>query len=39
MGVYAIGKKIKEEDMYEQVPLLLNEYKPDILIITGHSVL
>ena len=37
MGVYAIGKKIKEEDMYEQVRLLLNEYKPDILILTGHD--
>ena len=37
MGVFAIGKKVKEEDMYEQVPLLLNEYKPDILIITGHD--
>ena len=36
-GVYAIGKKIKEEDMYEQVGLLLKEYKPDILIITGHD--
>ncbi len=36
-GVYAIGKKIKEEDMYEQVVLLLKEYKPDILIITGHD--
>ena len=36
-GVYAIGKKIKEEDMYEQVELLLKEYKPDILIITGHD--
>ena len=37
MGVFAICKKIKEEDMYEQVNLLLNEYKPDILIITGHD--
>ncbi len=36
-GVFAIGKKIKEEDMYEQVGLLLKEYKPDILIITGHD--
>ena len=39
IGVYAIGKKIKEEDMYEQVGLLLKEYKPDILIITGHDAL
>ncbi len=36
-GVYAIGKKIKEEDMYEQVEKLLNDYRPDILIITGHD--
>lgn len=36
-GVYAIGKKIKEENMYEQIPLLLKEYKPDIIIITGHD--
>ncbi len=36
-GVHAIGKKIKEEDMFEQVGLLLNEYRPDILIITGHD--
>lgn len=37
MGVYAIGKKIKEEDISEQIILLLNEYKPDIVIITGHD--
>ena len=36
-GVYAIGKKIKEEDMYEQIGMLLKEYKPDIVIITGHD--
>ncbi len=36
-GVHAIGKKIKEEDMYEQVGNLLNEYRPDVLIITGHD--
>ncbi len=36
-GILAIGKKIKEEDMYEQVGMLLKEYKPDILIITGHD--
>ena len=36
-GVYAIGKKIKEEDVYEQIGLLLKEYKPDIVIITGHD--
>lgn len=36
-NVFAIGKKVNEENMYEQVPLLLKEYKPDILIITGHD--
>jgi len=36
-GVYAIGKKIKEEDIYEQIRTLLKEYKPDIVIITGHD--
>lgn len=36
-SVYAIGKKISEDNMYEQVPILLHEYKPDILIITGHD--
>lgn len=36
-GVYAIGKKIKEEDIYEQIGILLKEYKPDIVIITGHD--
>ena len=37
IGVYAIGKRVKEEDMYEQIGALLNEYKPDIVIITGHD--
>jgi len=36
-GVYAIGKKIKEEDIADQIGLLLKEYKPDIVIITGHD--
>ena len=36
-NVYAVGKKINENNMFEQVPLLLKEYKPDILIITGHD--
>lgn len=36
-GIYAIGKKVKEEDIYEQIAKLLNEYKPDIVIITGHD--
>lgn len=36
-NVYAIGKKIKEENMSNQLPLLLKEFRPDILIITGHD--
>ncbi len=36
-GVYAVGKKIKEENIYEQLDKLLNEFKPDILIVTGHD--
>jgi len=35
--VYAIGKKIKEENMPNQVIALLNEFRPDILVITGHD--
>ena len=36
-NIYAIGKKIKEENMSVQLPTLLKEYKPDILVITGHD--
>lgn len=36
-GIYAIGKKISEDRIYENVLALLNEYKPDIIIITGHD--
>ncbi len=36
-GVYAIGKRVEETDMEKQVPILLKEYKPDIIIITGHD--
>lgn len=36
-GVYAIGKRIKEEDIHNQIIILLKEYKPDIVIITGHD--
>ncbi len=35
--IYAIGKKVKEENIYEQITDLLDEYKPDIVIITGHD--
>lgn len=36
-GIYAIGKKIVEEHIYEGILPLLKEYKPDIIIITGHD--
>lgn len=36
-GIYAVGKKVKEEDIANQITDLLNEYKPDIVIITGHD--
>lgn len=36
-GVMAIGKKISEEHVYEQLGDILKEYKPDIVIITGHD--
>ncbi len=35
--VYAIGKKINEENIHEQIRDLLKEFKPDIVIITGHD--
>ena len=36
-GVLAVGKKISEKSIYEQIGLLLTEYRPDIVIITGHD--
>ena len=36
-NVFAIGKKVKEDSMSDQIPSLLKEYKPDILVITGHD--
>lgn len=36
-GVYAIGKKIKEENIADQVKGLLVEFRPDIIVITGHD--
>lgn len=35
--VLAIGKQIKEADMPNSILKLLNETKPDILVITGHD--
>ena len=37
MGVYAVGKKIPEEEISNQIINLLEEFKPDIVIITGHD--
>jgi spore coat assembly protein len=36
-NVYAIGKKIKEENIPNQLIILLKEYRPDVLVITGHD--
>ena len=35
--VMAVGKKIKESDVSSYIKNLLNEYQPDIVIITGHD--
>ena len=31
------NKKINEKNVYEQLPMLLKEFKPDIVVITGHD--
>lgn len=36
-GIMAIGKKVNEKNIPEQITELLNEFKPDIVIITGHD--
>lgn len=36
-NVFAIGKKIKEEDISQQIFNLLTLYRPDIVVITGHD--
>ena len=36
-GIMAIGKKISEKNIALQIKQLLNEYRPDIVIITGHD--
>lgn len=36
-NIFAVGKKIVEEHIYESILPLLKEYKPDIVIITGHD--
>ncbi len=35
--VFAIGKKIAENEIAQKIPMLLKEYQPDIVIITGHD--
>jgi spore coat assembly protein len=37
LNVYAVGKKISEEKIFKEITPLLEEYKPDIVIITGHD--
>ena len=37
MKVYAVGKKIEEKDISRQIIPLLEDIKPDIVIITGHD--
>ena len=37
MGVYAVGKKISENEIANQIISLLQEIRPDIVIITGHD--
>lgn len=36
-NVYAIGEYINEKDLGSSIKRLLNKYKPDILILTGHD--
>ena len=37
LGIRAVGKNIPELEMPDVIPELLEEYEPDILIITGHD--
>lgn len=36
-NVLAYGKSVKESEMYKEIPKYLQQYNPDILIITGHD--
>jgi spore coat assembly protein len=36
-NVFAVGKKISESEIASKIHLLLLEYQPDIVIITGHD--
>lgn len=37
LKIYAIGKKINEDNIASQLSILLKEFKPNILVITGHD--
>ena len=37
LNIYAIGKQIDEDKIYKEINELLDLYKPDIVIITGHD--
>lgn len=37
LGVPVLGKYMKEEDMPENVPELVKQIRPDILVLTGHD--
>lgn len=37
LNVQAFGLSLKEEDIYKYISEYLNEYNPDILVITGHD--
>ncbi|TCP22554.1 spore coat assembly protein [Scopulibacillus darangshiensis] len=37
LGVPVLGKYMKEEDMPENVPKLVKQIRPDILVLTGHD--
>ena len=38
-NLYAVGKCIDEDELVNNINSLLEEYKPDILVITGHDYL
>ena len=38
-SLYAVGKCIDEDELVHNISSLLNEFKPDILVITGHDYL
>ena len=37
INVKAKGIKLREDEIAKQIPSLIEEYKPDILVITGHD--